>query len=142
MRALAATASVLIVAAFAPALAATGEGVPISYSMDDARAGAQLRSEAATVIPIVFNPCGTSPAMEPTARRFDAFVEDLKHRSQTMDIAIARADYDYQMSLVDLLCPNRALPEYLEREKLEIAVANSVLDRMDRLVKPASGQDK
>ncbi|MEP0392221.1 MAG: hypothetical protein ABJ205_05085 [Erythrobacter sp.] len=142
MRALAAIASVLIASAFSPALAGPGEGIPVPYSLVDAQAGAQLRAEASIVIPIVFNPCGSSPAMEPTKERFRAFVAGLSELRQTMDIAIARVDFDYQMSLVDLLCPNRALPEYLESEKLEIAVANSVLDRMDRLVKPVSGQDK
>jgi hypothetical protein len=125
----------------APAFAGPSQSIPILYSMDDARAGAELRANAAVVIPIVFNPCGSSSAMEPTIQRFRAFVADLPELSQSMDMAIARADYDYQMSLVDLLCPDTALPEYHESEKLNIAIANDVLDRMDQLVEPRSGQD-
>ena len=124
-----------------PAFAGPSETIPFGYSMADARAGAQLRSEASIVIPIIFHPCGNSPAMGPTTQRFRAFVADLTKPSQVMDIAIAQADFDYQMSLVNVDCTDKALPEFREREKLNIAVANSVLDRMDRLVEPRSGRD-
>ncbi|WP_298337179.1 hypothetical protein [uncultured Erythrobacter sp.] len=128
--------------ASAAACAGPGETVPVLYTYDDVISGAQLRAEAGVVIGAIFNPCGTTPAMQPTIDRFELFVESLPAEAQKLDMAIARADYDYQMSLVDIACPDFTEQETLEYEKLEISVANSVLDRMDRLVTPVSGQDK
>ena len=112
------------------------------YTLKDINEGAQLRAEAAIVIPILFSPCAHSAAMDPVSDRYAAFVEGLVLTRQRIDMDIALADYDYQMSLVDILCPDPGAPETLEREKIDIAVAISVLDRMDRLVEQPSGQDK
>ncbi|GMN02636.1 hypothetical protein [Erythrobacter sp. MTPC3] len=60
---------------------------------------------------------------------------------QQMDLAIAKADYDYRMSLVDIACAEIDEATARQAEKLEIAMANSVLDRMEALIEPQSGQE-
>ncbi|MCK0128903.1 hypothetical protein [Erythrobacter sp. F6033] len=143
MRAL--TASLVLATAAATTVSANahlGNNLDYPYSLEDIRKGAQLRAEASIVIPMVFNPCGTSPAMDPVLERYAAFVESLTEARQKIDMDIALADYNYQMSLVDIACPEPEAPETLEREKLEISVANSVLDRMDALVERQAGQEK
>lgn len=109
-----------------------------TYSHEDARRGAQLRAEAAIVIPMIFDPCGSSSAMDDTNTRYARFSDRLSLPRQSTDLAIARADYDYRMSLVDIQCLVQNAPEFLAREKLNILVANSVLDRMEALIQPQS----
>lgn len=141
-----AIASIFLLSAAAmttPASAHLGGGrLDYVYTLKDINDGAQLRAEAAIVIPIVFYPCGSSGALEPVQNRYATFVEGLTQIRQRIDLDIALADFNYQMSLVDIACPDADAPETLEHEKTLIAVANSVLDRMDRLVEPVSGQDK
>ena len=72
--------------------------------------------------------------MDPVLERYSAFVERLTLTRQQIDMDIALADHEYQMSLVDIACPEPDAPETLERERLEILVANSALDRMDQLL--------
>ncbi|MBV7259459.1 hypothetical protein [Erythrobacter crassostreae] len=143
MRALSATCFFAALTMTVPAHAHVGSGyLDYPYSLEDIRAGAQLRAEAAIVVPIVFGPCGHSPAMDPVLDRYAEFVESLTEIRQKIDLDIALADYNYQMSLVDIACPEPEAPETLEREKLQISVADSVLDRMDALVERQTGQEQ
>ncbi|MEL6528619.1 MAG: hypothetical protein AAFQ27_01570 [Pseudomonadota bacterium] len=112
---------------------AQGELVKASYSMEDARSGAQLRSEAAIIVPILMHPCRSSSAMELPAARYVAFKSELMLDRQRMDLAIVEADHAYMMSLVDIACPEPNSPEAIKREELNISIVNSVLDRMERI---------
>jgi len=143
VRALSVSLTLTIAAMAMPVHAHLGNGnLDYPYSLKDIREGAQLRAEAIIVIPIVFHPCGKSAALDPVLDRYAAFLEGLTQTRQKIDMDIALADYDYQMSLVDINCPSEDAPDTLERETLDILVANGVLDRMDRLVEKPSGQDK
>jgi len=130
-------ALILGVAALFPVIAhATTDqpGGDLSYSLKDARAGAQLRAEAAILMPIIFDPCGSTPAMQPVKERFGAMLHGITQDRHKFDVVIARSDYDYQMSLVDIACPELTTEQQAEADKLEASVANSVMDRIETLL--------
>ena len=106
----------------------------VAYTLEDARSGAQLRAEADILMPIIFNPCGSSPAMAPVQERFAAMLHGITENRHKFDIVIVRADYDYQMSLVDIACPDFTAEQQADYDELNASVANSVMDRMDQLL--------
>ena len=125
------------VAALSPVIAHAHTDEPgssLSYSLKDARAGAQLRAEAGILMPIIFDPCGSTPAMQPVKERFGAILHGITQDRHKFDIVIARSDYDYQMSLVDILCPELTEEQQAEADRLEASVANSVMDRIETLL--------
>jgi len=131
------TAFTLGVAALNPVIAHAHTDEPgsgMSYSLKDARAGAQLRAEASILMPIIFDPCGSTPAMGPVKERFAAMLHGVTQDRHKFDIVIARSDYDYQMSLVDIACPELNAEQQAEADKLKASVANSVMDRIDTLL--------
>jgi len=101
-----------------------------SYSIEDAVAGAQLRSEASVIVPIIYSPCGTSEALAAPSARYNEFRAALKLNRHRLDLAIAEADFDYQMSLVDISCREFTPKEAAQIGELNAAIVNSTLDRM------------
>lgn len=90
-----------------------------------------MRSHAAIVIPIVYGPCPRSDVIEPVVARYEQFKSGLTGDSRHIDLAIAESDYQYQMSLVDIACPELSYDEALEYDTLRAVVANQALDWME-----------
>lgn len=129
MRLISLLLTIVAASAVSPALA--------SYTVQDANAGAQLRAEASIAVSLLYFPCHRAPAMEAPLARYEAFKAGLTNDRQKIDLAIAEADFDYQMSLVDIDCPDPDAPETAQRDEINAAVVTSVLDRMDTLKIPA-----
>ncbi|WP_379549510.1 hypothetical protein [Qipengyuania sp. DGS5-3] len=105
------------------------------YLPDDARAGAQLRAEVGVVLQFLYNPCGGTDALVPAIDRFVALRDGQKAYARRLDFVIARADYDYQMSLVDIACPDWSEEQQREADELNASVADATMDRMDIVLK-------
>ena len=83
-----------------------------SYSAQDAMRGAEFRSSAAGVVGYVFSPCPI-PETSPNWERFAALVSayeklkaELQESAPHLDLLIVEADLQYELSLVDITCPD------------------------------------
>ncbi len=125
----------LLYAGFAGALlagpAAAEKPDDTGYSAEDAKSGARLRAEAGVAVATLFHPCGEPDGLTAVKERYVALRDrHLSHR-QKMNFIIAKADYDYQMSLIDINCPVLTDDERLEMDELNAAVANAAMDRIE-----------
>lgn len=118
------------------------ETIPVPYSIADAGRGAQLRVQAAVVLPIVLDPCGLSPAMAPVLERYRALAIEANDDRIHVDFAIARADYDYRMSLVDILCREFTEEQQKDVDTLNASIANSTMDRMGAVIAELAKEGK
>jgi len=105
---------------------------PTTYSIADAQTGAEFREQAGIAINILFWPCQRSVGHGDSMARYQAIKDGLTLDRYAIDLAIAEADFNYYMTLVDLACPNPNAPETVERDTTDIARANGALDSMER----------
>ena len=130
-------ATSLLLAATVPVMAcaqAPSGQATATYSLADASQGARLRSEIGVVLSSVLNPCGTSTGLSAALKNYNALRTSQAGTPREVDFAIARADYDYEMSLVDIACPELNAEQQAEADELEAAVANTVMGRIDILL--------
>lgn len=118
------------------AVGAPGAGqADTGYSARDAQQGAQLRSDISAVISALYHPCGSSDEIVPAMVRYEALRDGQVTHRRKIDFAVVRADYDYQMSLVDILCAEFSEAEQREVDELNAAVAETTMDRIDAVLK-------
>lgn len=108
------------------------------YTAQDAVSGAQFRSEASGAIWILFHPCPKSDLYAPVMARYDR-IKGMLSEARSIDLAIAHADYDYQMSLVDIACPEVGEAGERQTDSFQAALAHEYLDRMEDVLIKASG---
>ncbi len=113
-----------------------------AYTIEDAKTGAHLRAEAALAVSLIFFPCHISTPMEAALARYQAFKAGLQKDQHRIDLAIAEADFDYQMSLVDLACPDPDAPETVRVDEINALIVNSAMDRMDAIVAVEAAADE
>lgn len=106
-----------------------------TYLPDDAREGAQLRAEIGVVLQFLYHPCTSSDVLVPAIERYQALRDGQMAYARRLDFVIARADYDYQMSLVDIACPDWSEEQQREADELNASVADATMDRMDIVLK-------
>ncbi|GAA4052662.1 hypothetical protein [Parerythrobacter jejuensis] len=119
------------------------------YDKWHAELGAELRAEVAILLPLIQPACPASEAIESVLSRYAEVTNSLALPRQKIDLEIANADYSYALmqtadnqdervlpaiSFVGEGCPKPDSPQALEAESRTIALANSILDRMERLV--------
>ncbi len=127
-----------LITGFAAVCIATAPLEAEAYTMEDAKAGAHLRSEASVVVSLLFFPCHRSAAMEAPLARYEAFKAGLQKDQHRIDLAIAEGDLEYQMSLVDIACPDPDAPETAQMDEINASVVNDAMDRMDAIVAAAA----
>ncbi len=133
--------SAILTSAFVGALLMAGPSAASAYTAQDAAAGAQLRAEASLAVSILYFPCHSPTALAEPLVRYETFKAGLVSEAQKTDLAIVEADFDYQMSLVDIACPDPDAPETQARDDLNASIVNSVLDRMELLVLAPANAD-
>lgn len=110
-----------------------------AYSVQDARHGAELRSEAAQFLALIGNGCGRRPALEPAEARYERLKNAIADTPYAMDIAIAEADFNLRMGMVDMLCSERPKDEQAVLDKIHGDMADRLLARMEqRVAEPRS----
>lgn len=112
------------------------------YSLEDARNGGQLRTEIGAAITFLFDPCVRTDGITPAITRFKAIQNSEDGQARRLDFAIVRADYDYKMSLVDIACHELTNEEQREADEFQASVANSVMDRIETVLKQLAERGK
>lgn len=102
-----------------------------TYTARDAGLGAGLRSNIGVVIGTLYHPCPKTEIVKPAVERFEALRDGQASYARQIDFAIARADYDHQMSLVDIHCPELSDEEQQQSDETTIAIADSSMDRIE-----------
>ena len=123
-----------ILAASLVASLACGSASANSYTPEDASSSAQFREMAQVAVPILFQPRGTSEAYAPVYARYEALKSSLTLYRQKIDLAIVEADNEYHLTLIDVICADPEDEEKADRDALNIAIANSAMDRLEKLV--------
>jgi hypothetical protein len=101
------------------------------YTVDDVQAGSELRSNVYIVVSTLYHYCSKSDVLEPAIKRYAAMRDGQKSHARKIDFALPHADYDYQMSLVDLACPDLTEDEQQRMDEINARVANTTMDRME-----------
>lgn len=114
------------------------------YTAADAAKGANLRSETSIILPILKSPCALPETDDiqnlytALQSRYEALKASVSDQAFAMDFVITEADYDYQMSLVDIACPDPSNPSTKENAAQSLMIAEENLGRIENLVKAAT----
>ena len=111
------------------------------YTVADAQAGAKLRSYAGIAVQNPFNPCFQSAELTAQGKRFEKLKAGLAGNPFGIDIAIAEADYNYQMSQVDIACPEEGSATEKQGAAIHVTMASEWLGRIEALLEKQTGRN-